>query len=936
MQSTLHPLKSESHGKRPGCAIFVASALLGTVAIGAGGKRANSVFEIAFSEEGITTLKRKDDAHDTNYIASGRALGADVEVRYRANPQQPWGTLQGKFRAGDEPDGTIRLVAGDPDQLRVTQEFVLADDHLDWTITLANQADTALEIGDLAVPMVFAEDVPKDRGDIYTKKLIRHSFLSGHGSWIYWSRANAEGPYLVMATGQEAKFEYFDDSADAFTPYIHGSVASQEPIAKAKSFGGGAEPWRFPLTTLSLSAEGSAGSMATYRFRFRFAEDSGAVREVLYDENLFDVHILPGMSLPLDLPAMISLRTKIDISDVEAEFPDRTEIEYLGEKGPDNHIYRVKFSRLGENMLRVRYGDQRWMSLEFFIMEPLETVIQKRARFLTETQQHDDPGKPWHGAYGDWDQINKVLRNPEDRDGMRPWLVDSSDDAGNARPAFIAAKNVFLPVPSEIAGVERYIRYYLWNDLKDGKGGMQMTENEKYPYGIYGTFDNWWGHRASDDPGRNGRAHLWRIYDYPHIIQLYYRMYQIATYYPDLVKWRNAEQYLELAYRTAKAYWEVPLEIENWSADSVGTMGEAFLPELIDVLSAEGKTEWSEDLRRRWEGKVARFIRDTPNLYGSEFAFDSTGFESTQAFARYALERRDGLADRESGAAGFGGITKREVEEFARLQMDLNVCVRGWLETSYYQLGSDYRVSMSYLLSYMSHLGGWAVLDRAIHTSGDPSSLLRLGYASSLSAWAMVNSGTEETDYGYWYPGKENDGGAGGGFVPEAWGRGWIGKQMPRGAWYYSAEEDVGFVGALRAHCSILTDDPLFGEVALGGELKRDGDLAMVVPRDGLGARFQVIRGDQRLKIVFERDRFARNEPITVSDSMDRLEFTAASRGGPDHPGTVFIVGLPAGTYTCSVNGKPIRIHQGGNGERKLKLPMSASETTAVRLARTE
>lgn len=916
--------------------IFGLWALLSMVATGADRNLANDFFEITYSEEGITSLKRKDDTHDTNYIASERALGADVVIRYRTDSQQTWTPLQGKFKADDEQDGKIRLVAGDPEELKVTQEFLLEDDHLDWFITLANHSDTPLEIGDLAVPMVFAEKTPKNRSEIYTKKLIRHSFLSGYGSWIYWSRANAEGPYLVMATGQETKFEYFDDSANAFTPYIHGSVASQESIIKAKAFGGGAEPWRFPLTTLILSPEGSQESTATYRFKFRFAKNADAVRDVLYEEKLFDVNILPGMSLPVDLPAMISLRTKVEISDVEAEFPNQTNIEYLGEKGVNNHIYRVKFAKLGENMLRVRYGDQEWLSLEFFIMEPLEMVIQKRARFLTEKQQHDDPSKPWYGAYGDWDQIQKVLRNPEDRDGMRPWLVDSSDDAGNARPAFIAAKNVFMPVPSEIASVERYIRHYLWNDLKDGKGGMQMTENEKYPYGIYGTFDNWWGHRASDDPGRNGRAHLWRIYDYPHIIQLYYRMYQIATYYPDLVEWRNAEQYLELAYRTAKAYWEVPFEIEKWSADSVATMGEAFLPELIDALAAEGKIEWSEDLRRRWEGKVARFIQDTPNLYGSEFAFDSTGFESTQAFARYALERSDEFSDQKTGIKGFDGMTKREIEDFAKLQMDLNLSVRGWLETTYYQLGSDYRGTMSYLLSYMSHLGGWAVLDRAIHTPRNPSSLLRLGYASSLSAWAMVNSGTKETGYGFWYPGVENDGAAGGGFVPEAWGRGWIGKQMPRGAWYYSAEEDVGYVGALRAHCTVLTDDPLFGEVALGGELKRDGELAMVVPKDGLGARFHVIRGNQKLHIVFERDRFARDKSITVSDSLDRLEFIAASRGGPDHSGTVIIAGLPTGTYTCSVNGKPTAILEDGSGGKKLKLPMSTSGTVTVRLTKTE
>ena len=53
-----------------------------------------------------------------------------------------------------------------------------------------------VEIGDLAVPFNFAERTGA-RGDIYTRKLLRHSYVAGHGSWIYWQRSNGDGPYLV-------------------------------------------------------------------------------------------------------------------------------------------------------------------------------------------------------------------------------------------------------------------------------------------------------------------------------------------------------------------------------------------------------------------------------------------------------------------------------------------------------------------------------------------------------------------------------------------------------------------------------------------------------------------------------------------------------------------------------------------------------------------
>ena len=76
--------------------------------------------------------------------------------------------------------------------------------------------------------------------------------------------------------------------------------------------------------------------------------------------------------------------------------------------------------------------------------------------------------------YSDWDQKNEILRSPEDRDSLSAWLTDANDDAGNARPAYIASKNVFFPDRKEIASLEVYLSRYLW-------GGMQMTETEQYP-----------------------------------------------------------------------------------------------------------------------------------------------------------------------------------------------------------------------------------------------------------------------------------------------------------------------------------------------------------------------------------------------------------------------------------------------------------------------
>jgi hypothetical protein len=788
-----------------------------------------------------------------------------------------------EWRVGPDP------IPAPPGDLLVDEAFTLNGDVLEWTIALANEGTRPLEIGDLGVPFPFAERTGA-RGDIYTRKLLRHALVNGHGSWIYWQRSNAVGPYLVLTPADQAKFEYFESTGGTFTPFVHAGASS----AASRTAGGN---WRLPVSTLTLPPKGDAGARMTYVFRFQWAQDVPAVREVLYKEGKFDTAIVPGMVVPSDVPAHLSLRSRNKITAIAAEHPAATTIDPVARKP---NVYKIRFSRLGENMLTVRYGDGQWATLEFFVTEPLETVIRKRAAFLVSHHQHTDPAKWYVGMYSDWDQKNEIRRSPEDRDSLSAWLTDANDDAGNARPAFIASKNVFLPEQREIDSLELYISKYLW-------GGMQMTDTEKYPYAVYG-IPNFKANRASADEGRNGRAHVWRIYDYPHIVMLYFRMYQIARFYPAKVKYLDANGYLERAYRTAIAYWTVPLAVEKWSADAVGTMNEAFIPELIDALDHEGRPDWARELRRHWEGKVDRFINRTPNLYGSEFAFDSTGFESTGAFARYASTHT------------MPTVTPEAAKKFSDFQLALNMADRGWLETTYYQLGSDYRGNLTYLLSYMSQMGGWAILDHGLHAAADPTEYLRLGYASSLSSWALVNSGpstslgagTKGSGYGYWFPSANNDGATGGGFMPEPLGRAWIGKTMARGAWYYSAEEDVGYCAALRTHATIVARDPRFGEIAYGGILTRAGRTVSVIPRDGLRVRFHVVRGEQRLHLVLDHDGFAKEQPIVVADDLSRIQFTLENRSGGAHT-TGLSIELPAGQYVVTVDGNAAAQVAGGS-----------------------
>ena len=193
-----------------------------------------------------------------------------------------------------------------------------------------------------------------------------------------------------------------------------------------------------------------------------------------------------------------------------------------------------------------------------------------------------------------------------------------------------------------------------------------------------------------------------------------------------------------------------------------------------------------------------------------------------------------------------------------------------------------------------------------------------------------MNSGTAESGYGSWYPSVNNDGATGGGFMPEPLGRAWIGKQVARGAWHYSAEEDVGYCAAIRTHATILARDPIFGDLAYGGVATRDGRTFKVIPRDGLRVRFHVIRGDQRLHLTLDHDGFAREQPIVVADDLSRIEFTLENRTGGAHSTELSIAGLPPGGYDVTVDGQRVATIKGA-GNLALAITASSSRVSIQR-----
>jgi hypothetical protein len=671
--------------------------------------------------------------------------------------------------------------------------------------------------------------------------------------------------------------------------------------------------WRQPNTILTLAPKGQPGDTHVYGFRLRWADDYDAVRNILVEEGGIDVQVVPGMTVPSDLVARFALRTTQEIHSVEAEFPGATRVESLGTNGAFR-LYQARFSKLGENRLTVHYGDHRQMFLEFFCTEPLETLIKKRAAFIAGCQ-HRDPAKWYNGLISEWNMETQVLLGPDNYDRIKGWRIYevTCDDPGLSKPAFLASKNAEFPVPAEVEALDDYLQHFVW-------GGLQRTTAETHPYAIYGIPD-WKQNRESNDPGSKGQQHFWRVYDYPHLILIYHSMYRLAKHHPEIKMALTARDYLQRACGTALAMFTTPLEIAGWSAYETGFYNELVIENLIGDLEAAGMTDEANRLRGHWERKVKAFVNGRLDLFRSEYAFDSTGFESSHALAKYALRHADPPGVTRSG------VTVDNARRFMEAQMAGNLFCRGWLEPAYYYLGSDYRggAGNAYTLTYMSQMGGWAVLDYALNFATNPAPYLRLGYASHLSAWALMNSGTPESNYGYWYPGRANDGAAGGGFEPAPYGTTWLEQPHHRGAWYYACEIDLGYCGALRAAATVLADDPIFARFCFGGDWRKAGDSLEVIPRDGLRRRFHALLKTGRLDLISEVERFAAARPIVLKEDLSQVSFSLETENPAEHLARLRLSGLAAGEYELSAGSRRVTTVSLSHGQQALvELPMAS------------
>lgn len=784
--------------------------------------------------------------------------------------EQPFGDIRMRREDGTgfSTVGTDGFEAGDGSMcfcnngLSVKIRFALKGKRLRYFLTLKNETEEKIILTDLMIPVPLNSRM--GWGTDPAKRMIRHSQVAGDNSFFLATPCDGTAPYLLCIPHEGTRWELFDtmetDRGRTYCVYIHGEGAARRAGQKE----GGR--WRLPVSC----GEIDPGECLRYGCDFQWVDSYEEARNALVKHGKVDVQAIPGLTVPQNQKALFLLRSDYDKIELLAEYPEDTEIELLSEE-KGKCLYQVQLKHLGENRLTMRYGGGKEGWIETFSTLPIETLLQKRAQYIAGYQCRD-AGKWYDGLLRERNTKTGALLDPDHHDEIVGWRIYeiTCDDPGLSKPAFLAAKNAELPRAEEVEALDYYIGHFVW-------GGLQRTDREEYPYGIYGIPD-WHDLRERKNYNANERYHIWRIYDYPHIILLYFKMYEIARNNPDFSMKLDAREYLQRAYGTCLAMYQYPFEIEHtyawsngyWSPYKTGFYNEVVIMDVIEALRRERMPEQARRLEYHWQHKADYFIRECSDLFGSEYAFDTTGFESTQAFVDWG--RKNAGRFYNSDERSLLSYTISEVEAFDQKQRSCNIACRGYLENAYYLTGSDIRgESTHYTLGYMSQMGGWALMQDALYSSDSPFELLRLGYTSLLSSWALLNAGKEEDDFGYWYPGIENDGAGSGGFEAAPSGMTWLGQPAWKGVWIYGCETDLGYCGYLRGAATVLAEDPDFGEICYGGIMEKQGNEKSIYPTDGVGRRFHWIRSDEeRLHVLLEGGRMQEirirdNQKISIS-----------------------------------------------------------------------
>ncbi|KAL9105999.1 MAG: hypothetical protein Q9227_008907 [Pyrenula ochraceoflavens] len=560
---------------------------------------------------------------------NGNYHTGDLTLRYRTVGNGSWAqgdtaTIRSNstsFNALGVATSLSPALPGASQYLNVTRTWSELEGDLTLQFTLSNTQSSAIEIGSLGMPIefnnIFSTRMPTDTTQ---KCVLLDPFIGLHAGYVQVTRLTGTGPNLVITPlGNLTKLEAWRFLKEPYNRQLGYQVQTYEgnyeyqvyTQAYAEQEWNATTPWN-PPTAVTIQP----GQSISVGLRFSVAPSIETIEDTVSAAGLPTAVGLPGYVLPHDLEGKLYLNTSSSVSGITVTPADAIQIQSNGMVQGAWQEYTLQSSgdAFGRVRVDIAYGDGKTMSLHYWVSNPGPDALTSLGSFLTNDQYYTDTSDPFHRAPSvityDRSVNDYVLQD------NRTWIAGLSDEGGAG--SFLAAgmKTAVSPDSSEVAKLEDFVNQVVWGylQLKNGttrygvRKSLFFYQPNLVPGYQYSSDFNW-----TVNPGESWNQQaaylLNRGYDYVHVSNLYWSLYNAGRTHPGILTQQNYTWYLLQAYETVMGNILDSLYAENLTAQA---------------------TSFESTMRARQDAWSTQ-----PNPYGSEMAWDSTGQEGVYYWSAY-------------------------------------------------------------------------------------------------------------------------------------------------------------------------------------------------------------------------------------------------------------------------------------------------------------
>jgi len=693
--------------------------------------------------------------------------------------------------------------------LQLTRTWAIESGKLVLRFGLKNRSSETVQIGALGIPMIF-NNVLNERSleEAHAKCSFYDPYIGEDAGYLQVTRLSGNGPALLVVPEGRTPFEAYNPILDrpgtwgaepvftdptprgiTFEGFYEWMVHSQ---AYAENEWKEAQPWN-PATGLTLAP----GESKAYGLKLLLSDSIRDIEKTLVQNGRPLAVGIPGYVVPMDIDARLFLKYPGRVKSTAVEPQGALEVRGDGSLPSGWRAYTIKGKTWGRSRLSVTYDDGSVQTIQYFVIKPESQAVADMGHFLTTKQWYVDPNDPFHRG-------PSVMTYDHEADQIvmqdnRVWIAGLGDEGGGGAWLSTIMKQLVKPNKEELEKVQQFVDGVLWGGLqyKDGphqygvRKSLFYYQPDEMPAGYYRDFD--WTTWTSWN--KKGSERVDRSYDYPHVAAAYWALYSLARNHEGLVTNHPWDWYLSHAYETSIA-------MTNFAADMgvFGQMeGDVFLEILID-LKREGWKEQAGNLEAKMRARTERWRKEA-YPYGSEMPWDSTGQEEVYAWTKY-----------------FGYQDKTEVTLNAILAYDPAIPHWGYNGSArrYWDFlfaAKDRRLERQ-LHHYGSGLNAIPLLSE-YREHPDDFYLLRVGYGGTMGALTDIDQE---------------------GFASAAF-HGFPDMLKPDPL---SGDYGPNFFGFVWNTATYVVDDPQFGWLAFGGNMKTEGDVVKVTPLDSFRTRVYV------------------------------------------------------------------------------------------------